>query len=225
VSTQTNLSAQGLSIAVVGGGTMGVGIVYVYAAVGFNVWLVEPDDERAKVVRRTLADVSLAGVKRGKLSEAQARRVVESVQRRTSIAEMPEGFATPEAAEAYFRSVLAPFGELSDAQWSHLTRHGVAWDAAAGHFKLLCDPGIARAFRVPWFYSLNLWKYWEAIPGPVQVLHGAGSDLLTFELSAEMAARNRNVSVVHFAECGHAPPLMEARQIDPVVAFLQEGRR
>ena len=141
------------------------------------------------------------------------------------IAEMPKGFASLEAAEAYFRSVLAPFGDLSDAQWSHLTRHGVAWDAAAGHFKMLCDPGIARVFRVPWFYSLNLWKYWEAIRGPVQVLHGARSDLLTFELSAEMAARNRNVSTVHFAECGHAPPLMEARQIDPVVAFLQEGRR
>ena len=35
-------------IAIVGGGTMGVGIVYVFAAAGFKTHLVEPDEARAK---------------------------------------------------------------------------------------------------------------------------------------------------------------------------------
>ena len=70
---------------------MGVGIAYVFAAAGFSVWLVEPDEARAQAVRRTLADVARAGVARGKLSEAQAQGVVESVQRLSSAAELPEG--------------------------------------------------------------------------------------------------------------------------------------
>jgi len=79
------------SVAVVGGGTMGVGIVYVFAAAGFDVWLVEPDEARAQAVRLTLDDVSRKGVARGKLSKAGARHVVDSVQRVASASELPEG--------------------------------------------------------------------------------------------------------------------------------------
>jgi 3-hydroxybutyryl-CoA dehydrogenase len=82
-------TAQTASIAVVGGGTMGVGIVYVFAAAGFPVCLVEPDDTRATAVRQTLGDVSKAGVKRGKLTEAQAERIVASVRRVKSASELP----------------------------------------------------------------------------------------------------------------------------------------
>jgi 3-hydroxybutyryl-CoA dehydrogenase len=80
-----------LSMAVVGGGTMGVGIVYVYAAAGWNVTLVEPDDGRAQAVRQTLATVAQAGLKRGKLSAEQVAHVSHAVQRVRSAAELPEG--------------------------------------------------------------------------------------------------------------------------------------
>jgi 3-hydroxybutyryl-CoA dehydrogenase len=79
------------SIAVVGGGTMGVGICYVFSAAGCPVWLIEPDDARAEVVRGTLAKVAKAGVKRGKLSEAQADHVLALVQRLKSTNALPEG--------------------------------------------------------------------------------------------------------------------------------------
>jgi 3-hydroxybutyryl-CoA dehydrogenase len=82
-------TAQTASIAVVGGGTMGVGIVYVFAAAGFPICLVEPDDTRAVAVRQILGDVSKAGVMRGKLTEAQAERVVASVRRVKSASELP----------------------------------------------------------------------------------------------------------------------------------------
>jgi 3-hydroxybutyryl-CoA dehydrogenase len=85
------ISAQDTSIAVVGAGTMGVGIVYVFAAAGFNVCLVEPDDLRAAAVRQTLADVAAAGVTRGKLTEARAARVVTSVQRLGAASDLPLG--------------------------------------------------------------------------------------------------------------------------------------
>ena len=83
------MSSRSQTVAVVGGGTMGVGIAYVFAAAGFDVRLVEPDHARAAAVRTTLAEVASNGVKRGKLNAAQASQVVESVQRCAAAAELP----------------------------------------------------------------------------------------------------------------------------------------
>src|SRR3954452_23717189 len=41
------------------------------------------------------------------------------------VADMPETFATLDAAERYLREVLSPFGEVADEHWAHLTRHSV----------------------------------------------------------------------------------------------------
>ena len=81
--------SQHLSLGVVGGGTMGVGIAYVYAAAGFQVFLVEPDDARATAARQTLSDVAKAGLARGKLDARQASAVPAAVRRLTSAAELP----------------------------------------------------------------------------------------------------------------------------------------
>ncbi len=79
------------AMAVVGAGTMGVGIAYVYAAAGWNVTVVEPDDARARSVQQTLADVAQAGAKRGKLGAAQVEHVTHGVLRVHSAAELPVG--------------------------------------------------------------------------------------------------------------------------------------
>lgn len=78
-------------VGIVGGGTMGVGIVYVFAAAGFDVWLVEPDDARADAVRGTLADVARAGLARGKIDADRARHVVEETRRLASVGDLPLG--------------------------------------------------------------------------------------------------------------------------------------
>jgi pimeloyl-ACP methyl ester carboxylesterase len=134
--------------------------------------------------------------------------------------EMPEAFPTIEAAEAYFREILAPYGDLTDAQWRLITEHSVHWDAAENAFLMLCDKNIGKAFRNSWFASLNIWKYWEAIPVPTLILHGVQSDLLTRQLTDEMTSRNPNATVVRFEECGHVPPLFERHQIAAVRNFL-----
>jgi 3-hydroxybutyryl-CoA dehydrogenase len=77
-------------IGVVGGGTMGVGIVYVFAAAGFAVSLVEPDDVRAEAGQRILRETAEAGVKRGKLDTAKAQGLIERVRRRPSTLDLPE---------------------------------------------------------------------------------------------------------------------------------------
>ena len=58
------------SIAVIGAGTMGVGIAYVAALAGMPVAVVEPDNDRAEGMRRTIQDTVASAIGRGKLDQA-----------------------------------------------------------------------------------------------------------------------------------------------------------
>jgi len=136
------------------------------------------------------------------------------------IGTMPSAFAAIEEADQYFRKVLAPYGSLADEHWLHLAQHSIRWDTDRAQYTVLCDPAIAHAFRSPWSYPLNLWKYWEAIKAPTLVLHGAKSDLLTTALTHEMRKRNPLANIFRFDDCGHVPPLMNSGQIEVVVKFL-----
>jgi len=139
----------------------------------------------------------------------------------TYLGTMPPDFRDLGEAENYFREVLAPFGDLTDEGWMHITRHSVEWHASRERYVTLFDPQIVRAFRNPWHYSLDLWKYWSAIKAPILVLRGVHSDLLTPELAQDMLRRNPRASLLEIEGCGHAPPLMSDDQIEPVCEFLQ----
>ena len=58
--------------AVVGGGTMGVGIAYVMAVAGVETTVVEPDPGRAGALLAEIEDALANGIQRGKLDEASA---------------------------------------------------------------------------------------------------------------------------------------------------------
>jgi pimeloyl-ACP methyl ester carboxylesterase len=136
------------------------------------------------------------------------------------VSAMPTDFRDLGELEAYFREVLAPFGDLSDEHWSHITRHSVAWHADRERYLMLFDPQIVRAFRNPWHYSVNLWKYWTAIKVPILVIRGVESDLLPADLASEMIRRNPRARVHEIEGCGHAPPLMSPEQIRAVAEFI-----
>lgn len=78
------------AMAVVGGGTMGVGIAYVFAAAGWEVLVVEPDDGRAVSLQRTLGEAAQAGVKRAKLNPEQAIAITHGVRRLHSAEDLPQ---------------------------------------------------------------------------------------------------------------------------------------
>ena len=136
--------------------------------------------------------------------------------------EAPKSFETIEAAELYFRRVLAPFGELEDEHWRHLAMHSVEWKPERQRFESLCDPNIAHAFRNPWHYSVDLWKYWDAIGIPILVVRGQKSDLLPEDVlpacCGETAMPRRTVQ-----NCGHAPALIAPDQIELVARFLGDN--
>jgi pimeloyl-ACP methyl ester carboxylesterase len=138
----------------------------------------------------------------------------------TYLSAMPSDFRDLGVAETYFREVLAPFGGLTDEEWMHITRHSVEWHASRERYVTLFDPQIVRAFRNPWHYSLDLWKYWTAIEVPILVIRGEESDMLPADLARDMMRRNPRARVVEMKGCGHAPPLMSAEQIGCVSEFL-----
>jgi pimeloyl-ACP methyl ester carboxylesterase len=55
----------------------------------------------------------------------------------------------------------------------------------------------------------------------VLILRGVRSDLLLPETAARMAASRRDVTLAEFADCGHAPALMDAQQIAAVRNWLE----
>lgn len=129
-------------------------------------------------------------------------------------------FATYEALEGHVRAVSATFGPLSDAQWESLSR-SVARQTPDGRWRLKYDPGIAVPFRATVSTPTNLWPIWDAIRCPTLVLRGAESDLLSSTTAKAMQERGPRPELIEFAGIGHAPMLLDADQIEPVVRFLQ----
>lgn len=129
-------------------------------------------------------------------------------------------FASIEAAERYVRTVSAPFGPHSDAQWRFLTEVVVRRNPD-GSYRLHYDPRIAEPYRAHMpAGDLELWPVYDAVRCPTLVLRGADSDLLTRATCAQMAARGPHAKVVEFPGVGHAPTLLHPGQIAVVREFL-----
>jgi 3-hydroxybutyryl-CoA dehydrogenase len=79
------------SVGVIGAGTMGVGVAYVFAAAGFETAVVEPDDSRAEALGRVIAEQARRGVERGKLSEPDAAALPGRIHRVASIDALTSG--------------------------------------------------------------------------------------------------------------------------------------
>lgn len=127
-------------------------------------------------------------------------------------------FDSVKALEQYLRTIHAPFGPLTDAQWAHMAEYSHR-KTEDGGYTLSYDPGIA----VPMQGAINdvvLWPLYDQITCPTLVIRGVTSDLLLPETAAEMAQRGPKAEIYEVAGCGHAPALMAEDQIARVKAFL-----
>jgi len=128
-------------------------------------------------------------------------------------------FATYAEIAQYVRTISAPFGPLTDAQWEHLTRTNVR-QRPDGSWGIGYDPGIAVPFRSS-AAPPDLWGVWDAIRVPTLVLRGTKSDLLSAATAAQMVMRGPRPALIEFPDVGHAPMLLSADQIEPVLHFLR----
>ena len=121
------------------------------------------------------------------------------------------------ALETYIRRVHAPFGNLTDRQWEHLTTTS-ARKLPGGRVALHYDPGIARPIRNTFAVDVDMWRWWERIHVPVLAIRGEHSDLLlpqTWERMVRSGARPLLVP-----DAGHAPALMDLPTMRAIRAFL-----
>ena len=131
----------------------------------------------------------------------------------------PEKFASWEEASTYFRRIYAPWGNLSDLEWAHLVRHSFKELPEGGvthHF----DLAMAEGMRAAEPKDVDLWRVWDRIRTPTLLLRGESSDILPAEVAAEMTQRGPKPILLTFPECGHAPSLMHADQINAIRGWL-----
>lgn len=138
----------------------------------------------------------------------------------------PPDFASLDEAEAYIRIIAAPFGNLTDAQWRHLTTN-VVKGAPGGRLSLRYDPGIAAPFQAAMAThgaggkDIDLWPLYEAIRCPTLVIRGANSDLLSRQTVAAMGERGPRARGVEIPGVGHAPMFMDDDQVAVVQEFME----
>ena len=129
-------------------------------------------------------------------------------------------YDTLEQLEQALRSISAPFGPLTDAQWRFLATH-YARKLPDGKLTSHYDPGIAVNIRKNWPpQDVDLWNVWSQIKCPILILRGQQSDLLTPETLKRMGERPYPTDVVEFPGIGHAPALLGADQIKIVKDWL-----
>jgi pimeloyl-ACP methyl ester carboxylesterase len=132
-------------------------------------------------------------------------------------------FQSVEEADAYMRTISAPFGPHSDAQWRFLTETWLRRNDD-GSWRAHYDPRIAEAFRATMpDKDLELWPVYDAIRCPTLVIRGEHSDLLSRETTTQMQKRGPKARVAEIRGVGHAPTLMHPDQIALVRDFLLEG--
>lgn len=152
------------------------------------------------------------------LNDSGPELAAAAVARIRAYAGQPPAFATLGELEAFYRSVYAPFGYLSDREWTKLAETSMR-RLPDGRVTPHYDPAIVRQFeRQPDDYLL--WSAWDRIACPVLCLRGATSDLLLPPVCDAMRDRGPRAEVLEVAGCGHAPALNVPEQLDPVAAFL-----
>ena len=132
-------------------------------------------------------------------------------------------FETLAAAEKYVRSIAAPFGPHSDAQWRFLAETWVRRQED-GSWRPHYDTRIAEAYRASMpEKDLELWPLYDAVRCSTLLLRGEHSDLVSRQAAAEMTRRGPKAKVAEIPGVGHAPTLLHPDQIAVVRDFLLQG--
>ena len=147
---------------------------------------------------------------------------VAAVERIKAYAGQPPAFDTVPELEAFFRQAYAPFGQQTDAQWTHLTETSTR-RLPDGRVTPHYDPHITQQFfrEVP---EYPMWTEYDTLDIPVMVMRGANSDLISPDTLRAMHTRGPGAKGLlrteEIAGCGHAPALNVASQWDLVARFL-----
>ena len=145
---------------------------------------------------------------------------VASLQRIATYVGTDPQWASFDEALAYVKLISAPFGQLSEAQWHHLTETSIV-QRADGRWAFRYDPRIAEPFKAAFVdKDIDLWPIYAGITCPTLVVRGAESDLLTRDTWQQMGACGPQAQLAEIPGVGHAPMFQSDEQIAVVRDFL-----
>ena len=127
-------------------------------------------------------------------------------------------FETIDEVEKIVRTIYASFGVKDDATWSFLASRSVR-RLPNGNFMMHYDPEVMRVFAEQ-IDEFDAWDIFDALPCPVMLISGEQSDLIPRRIVDKMKQRKPQMPVFPVANCGHAPHLNDAAQINAIRAFL-----
>lgn len=135
-------------------------------------------------------------------------------------------FDSFQQARDYIRTISAPFGPHTDAEWDKLAAD-VLRQTDDGRWRRHYDVSLALPFKVMTEESAQqgeaaLWAAYDAVRCPVLLVRGAQSDLLTPETAQQMTLRGPRARLVELPGVGHAPTFMHDDQIALARAFFLE---
>jgi pimeloyl-ACP methyl ester carboxylesterase len=172
------------------------------------------------LIGMALASMEGTPVRRLVLSDVGPEITTESIARIASYVGTDPRWASFAEAEAYIRAVSAPFGDLDDALWRHLTEHSIFQDAD-GTWRFRYDPRVAEPFKASFTGEpIDLWPFYERVRCPTLAVRGAESDLLTRATWEQMGCRGPRAKLAEIPHVGHAPLFLVDDQIAIVREFL-----
>lgn len=133
-------------------------------------------------------------------------------------------FDTLQHAADALSAISAGFGPHTPEQWLALSQPMVR-ALPEGGFALHYDPAIAVPLReLTEAQAMQgqavLWQLYERIRARTLLIRGTESDLLSHDTALEMTRRGPQARLVEFEGVGHAPTLVSAQQVEPIVSFL-----
>ena len=126
-------------------------------------------------------------------------------------------FAEIEEVMAWHRENRVGFAAMSDAQQRAAASHAVK-ALPGGGYTWKMDPAVRSDPRRP--DPEVSWNLARRIPGPVLLVRGGASDLLSPDIARRMVAEMQDCRMVEVPGVGHAPTLMEPEAFGPVMEFF-----
>lgn len=146
-----------------------------------------------------------------------------SVQRISGYLGKPARFDTLQEGIEHAALLAQSFGPLTPDEWREINTPLLHEKDGAWQFRY--DPRIAQPFAAITEESAKLgeaalWHSLASFQGPVLVVRGEHSDLLSRETVTKMVQSGRAVSNVTIPGVGHAPAFLAADQIDVARRFF-----
>ncbi|SDD53270.1 3-hydroxyacyl-CoA dehydrogenase family protein [Ruegeria marina] len=201
-------------VGVVGAGTMGVGIAYVFAMAGFEVFLVEPGAEAASRAQATLKETAAGAVSRAKMTAEKADGYLSQVRIIKGATELPVGLdvvieTVPERLDLKMK-VLADIANRAPRLIATNTS-SMSIDVLAGAVR---DPAcfLGMHFFNP-VWSLKL----------VEVIRGAKTSADSVERAQALAAAIGKTTAIVADSPGFATSRLDLVQALEAIRMVEEG--